>query len=300
VGGAGELTAALVRRLEWAGGRIECGARVDRIVVEGGRAVGIEVAGSPVRARRAVLADVDAEVLYRRLVGSEHLPAATLAALDRFQRSWATVKVDWALRTPIPWNDPMVGTAGTVHLAASIDELAVMAAAVSGWRIPDDPFVVLGQMTTTDPTRSPSGTESAWAYTHAPAVVRDDEGRHPLSPAEVAAIAERIEARVEQHAPGFRDCILARHVVGPAELERRDANLVGGDNAGGTNQMHQQLVFRPLPGRARPETPVRGLFLASASAHPGGGVHGAPGANAARAALARHRRHRLLGARDVV
>ncbi len=297
MGGAGELTAALVRRLEWAGGRVACGARVDRIVVEGGRAVGVEVAGSPVGASRAVLADVDAEVLYRRLVGAEHLPAATLAALDRFQRSWATVKVDWALRTPIPWNDPAVGSAGTVHLAASIDELAVMAAAVSGSRIPDDPFVVLGQMTTTDPTRSPAGTESAWAYTHVPALVRDGDGRHPLSPAEVASVAARIEARVEEHAAGFRDRILVRHVLGPAELERRDANLVGGDNAGGTNQMHQQLVFRPLPGRARPETPVRGLFLASASAHPGGGVHGAPGANAARAALARHRRRRLLGAR---
>ena len=136
VGGAGELTAALVRRFRGAGGRIECGARVDRIVLEGGRAVGVEVAGSLVRALRAVLADVDADVLYRRLVGAEHLPAATLAALDRFQRSWATVKVDWALHTPIPWNDPSVGTAGTVHLAASIDELAVMAAAVSGSRIP--------------------------------------------------------------------------------------------------------------------------------------------------------------------
>ena len=130
-----------------------------------------------------------------------------------------------------------------------------------------------------------------------PALVRDGDGRHPLSPAEVASIADRIEARVEEHALGFRDRILVRHVLGPAELERRDADLVDGDNAGGTNQMHQQLVFRPLPGRARPETPVRGLFLASASAHPGGGVHGAPGANAARAALARHRRRRLLGGR---
>ena len=220
--------------------------------LEGGRAVGVEVAGSPVRARRAVLADVDADVLYRRLVGDEHLPAATLAALDRFQRSWATVKVDWALRTPIPWNDPSVGTAGTVHLAASIDELAVMAAAVSGSADPRRPVRRARPDDHDRPDPFAPGTESAWAYTHVPAVVRDGDGRHPLSPAEVASIADRIEARVEEHAPGFRDRILVRHVLGPAELERRDANLVDGDNAGGTNQMHQQLVFRPLPGRAGP------------------------------------------------
>jgi phytoene dehydrogenase-like protein len=107
-------------------------------------------------------------------------------------------------------------------------------------------------------------------------------------------VVDRIEDRVEGHAPGFRDRIVARHVLSPAELERRDANLVEGDNAGGTNQLHQQLVFRPLPGLGRPTTPIRGLYLASASAHPGGGVHGACGANAARAALAAHRVRRVV------
>ena len=109
VGGAGELTAALVRRLEARGGRLRCGAHVERVVTEGGRAVGVEVAGSPVRARRAVLADVDAEVLLRRLLAPDDLPAHTLAALDGYQRSWATVKVDWALRTPIPWRGRVGG-----------------------------------------------------------------------------------------------------------------------------------------------------------------------------------------------
>jgi phytoene dehydrogenase-like protein len=147
--------------------------------------------------------------------------------------------------------------------------------------------VVFGQMTVADPTRSPRGTESAWAYTHAHGRCRDlAAGRDgPLGAADVEAVVRGIEARVERYAPGFGRRILARHVMGPVDLEARDANLVDGDIGGGTYQVHQQLVFRPWAGWARPETGIGGLYLASASAHPGGGVHGACGANAARAAL---------------
>ena len=101
-----------------------------------------------------------------------------------------------------------------------------------------------------------------------------------------------MEQRIERHAPGFLDRIVARHVMAPADLEAADANLVGGDISGGTTQLHQQLVFRPVPGLGRAETPIRRLYLASASAHPGGAVHGACGANAARAAIAHHRLRR--------
>jgi phytoene dehydrogenase-like protein len=152
-------------------------------------------------------------------------------------------------------------------------------------------------MTTADPTRSPVGTESAWAYTHVPFHVRDDGARRPVTADEVCGVVERIEQRVESHAPGFGAQVVARHVLSPARLEQWDANLVEGDNAGGTNQLHQQLVFRPLPGLGRPTTPIGGLYLASASAHPGGGVHGACGTNAARAALAAHRVRRLVPGR---
>jgi phytoene dehydrogenase-like protein len=190
--------------------------------------------------------------------------------------------------------------AGTVHLASSLGELSVGAAEINSERLPGHPFVVLGPMTTADPTRSPPGTESAWAYRHVPAHVVADGGRRPLSGGDVHDVVRRIEQRVEEHAPGFRDLVLARHVLSPAELQNRDAVLVAGDMSGGTNHLHQQLVFRPLPGLVRPETPIRRRYLASSSAHPGGGVHGACGANAARAALA-HRckfsplaRHQLL------
>jgi phytoene dehydrogenase-like protein len=105
--------------------------------------------------------------------------------------------------------------------------------------------------------------------------------------------AERMEDRIEARAPGFRSTVIARHVQGPCDLQSEDGSLVGGDIAGGTAQLHQQLVFRPVPGLARPETPIPGLFLGSASAHPGGSVHGACGANAARAAIWHDRGRRV-------
>jgi len=138
---------------------------------------------------------------------------------------------------------------------------------------------VLGQMTTADPTRSPAGTESAWAYTHLPHV--------QFTADRLAEHAGRLEAVIEARAPGFGSRILARRVQTPADLQAAEANLVGGALNGGTAAIHQQLVFRPVPGLGGAETPVDGVYLASASAHPGGGVHGGPGANAARAALRR-------------
>ena len=290
VGGAGQLTAALVSRLQAAGARLECNARVERVLVRDGRAVGVRTThGREYTARRAVLADVDAPSLYLHLVGREHLPALLLADLERFQWDNATVKVDWALSRPIPWTAEGARGAGTVHVGGELDNLSRYCHALDLQLIPAQPFVILGQMTTADPTRSPAGTESAWGYTHVPWRVRGDVGGE-LSGDWSAAVErerflDRLESQVESFAPGFRDCLLARHVQFPGEMEAHDGNLVGGAINGGTAGLHQQLIFRPVPGLGRPETPVTGLYLASSSAHPGGGVHGGCGANAARAAL---------------
>jgi len=296
-GGAQALTNALVHRLERAGGRLVCDAKVARVEIRGGRAVGATtVGGTRYAARRAVLADTDAVALYRHLVGDSHLPERLLKGLERFHRGFATVKVDWALSAPIPWIDGDVSRAGTVHIADSIDELTMTSAQLATGYIPSHPFVVLGQMSTVDPTRSPAGTESAWAYAHVPAVARGDAAGDGIKgtwdDADTYAITHRIEERIEAHAPGFSDLVLARHVFTPTSFEAANANLVAGDIGGGTAQFHQQLLLRPVPGLGRPETPISRLYLASASAHPGGGVHGACGANAARAALA-HDRARL-------
>jgi phytoene dehydrogenase-like protein len=299
VGGAGCLTDALVTRLRSLGGEVRCGCRVDRVLVRQGRAEGVvTAAGERVGARRAVVADCDVTTLYVRMVGEEHLPAGVRAKIGLVERSSATVKVDWALSGPIPWADPATAAAGTVHIADDLDELTVTAGQLAMGHVPSEPFLLVGQMTTADPSRSPPGTESAWAYTHVPQRVRLDAGNEGITGAWDGAdrdrIVARMEARIEAVAPGFADCIIARHVMTPPDLQRADANLVGGDISGGTAQLHQQLVFRPVPGFARSETPVRGLYLGSASAHPGGAVHGACGSNAARAALAHHRVGRLV------
>jgi phytoene dehydrogenase-like protein len=190
------------------------------------------------------------------------------------------MKIDWALSERIPWKAEGARGAGTVHLGVDMNGLTRYAGSLAAQVLPDPPFVLMGQMTTSDPTRSPAGTESAWAYTHVP------EGL-ALSKELVEQQVARVESVIEQHAPGFRDLIAARRVLSPSELEESEANLVGGAVNGGTANIHQQLIFRPVPGLGRPETPIDGLYLAGSSAHPGGGVHGAPGANAARAAIKR-------------
>ncbi|MEU8946064.1 NAD(P)/FAD-dependent oxidoreductase [Streptomyces sp. NPDC048489] len=293
-GGSGALTSALVRRLVRRGGIVRCGEQVTEVVIHGGRAVGVRTRdGEAVPARRAVLADVSAPTLYGSLVAEAHLPGHLLGDLKRFQWDFATFKVDWALNGPVPWTCPEATQAGTVHLAEGVDGLTRFAAQIAMGLVPDEPFALFGQMTTADPRRSPLGTESAWAYTHVPQRVRGDAGDAGLTGTwdirEQEAMANRVEAQVERYAPGFRDLVKARRVLAPTTLESLDANLRGGAINGGTTALHQQLALRPLPGTGRPETPVPGLYLASASAHPGGGVHGAPGANAARAALRRRR-----------
>ncbi|WNI21375.1 NAD(P)/FAD-dependent oxidoreductase [Streptomyces sp. ITFR-16] len=290
VGGAGALTAALVRRLERHGGVVRCGERVTGIVVRGGRAVGVRTAGGEsVPASRAVLADVSAPALYGELVDARYLPDRLLKDLRGFQWDFATFKTDWALSGPVPWTAGEARSAGTVHLADGVDGLTRFAAQIATGRVPDRPFLLFGQMTTADASRSPAGTESAWAYTHVPHRIKGDAGEDGLTGRwdrrEQEAMADRMENEVERWAPGFRSRIVSRRLLAPTTLESLDANLLGGAINGGTTAAHQQLVFRPVPGLGRPETPVKSLYLASASAHPGGGVHGAPGANAARAAL---------------
>lgn len=279
-GGAEVIINALVQRLKDRGGQVECARPVKEVLVARGKALGVRDAhGELVRARHAVLADVPAPALYLSLVGAGHLPARLVADLDRFEWDDATVKVDWALSAPIPWTAPDASAAGVVHLEADVDGLARFATDLATSRLPTDPFVLLGQMTTTDSTRSPAGTEAVWAYTHIP--------RGHWSHDDVLRQADRVQALIERHAPGFGDRVLAREVSGPEDLERHNPSLVGGAINGGTAAIHQQLFFRPVPGLGRADTPIDRLYLASASAHPGGAVHGAPGANAARAALAR-------------
>ncbi|MDO9377826.1 MAG: NAD(P)/FAD-dependent oxidoreductase [Nocardioidaceae bacterium] len=296
-GGAGALTQAMARRLESRGGTIRCGARVERVLVRDGRAHAVRLAGGEVvPVGRAVVADVVATHLYGGLVDDADLPPRTVSAMTRFQLDPGTVKVDWALDRPVPWASPPPVAPGTVHVADSVDQMVEALTQVGTHTVPARPFLLTGQMTTSDPSRSPAGTESFWAYTHVPQETRRDAGGDvsgTWDESDRETMGDRIQAEMEALAPGFGSSVVARRVLGPRELQARDANLVGGAINGGTSQLHQELVFRPVPGLGRAGTPVKGLFLGSASAHPGGGVHGAAGTNAARAALAADRRRFL-------
>jgi phytoene dehydrogenase-like protein len=279
VGGAGQLAAALVNRARSAGARIECGRDVDAIEVRGGRAAAVHTAdGATVQVRRAVIADTSAPRLYLDLLPEAVVPDAVLHAMDKFVWDTPVLKINYALDSAIPWRSKSLNDAGTVHLGADHDGLVRWMADLNTRTVPLHPFLLFGQMTTADPSRSPAGTESAWAYTHLPRGVGDDASADQLSAA--------VDVVLEKHAPGFADHVIGKVIQRPSDLEASDANLHTGAVNGGTSQLFQQLIFRPAPGFGRAETPVENVYLGSAGASPGGGVHGVCGRNAARAALA--------------
>lgn len=292
-GGAGKLSQALAGRLRARGGAIECDTPVQRILVRRGRAVGVRTAdGREIDVGRAVLAAVDAPQLYLHLLDRADVPADVLSSIQRFEWDWSTVKIDWTLDGPIPWTAAETNRAPVVHISDSVDALTLQSSQLRMGLVPEHPFLIFGQYSMIDPSRQPDGRESAWAYTHVPQRVRGDAGGNLTGrwdAAELEEVAARCEREIERLAPGFAALVRRRRVLGPAELEAADYNLVGGALNGGSAQVHQQFVFRPTSSFGRPNTPVRGLYLASASVHPGGGVHGGPGAIAARAALNEHR-----------
>jgi phytoene dehydrogenase-like protein len=280
-GGAGRLTDALVGRLRELGGEIRTGARVVAVRVAGRRTQGVEAEGGEAFDAPLVIADVVPGALVA--LAGDALPARYAAALRKYRHGPATVKVDWALSGPVPWEAPEVREAGTVHVGGDENELLTSLALGADDDVAQRPFLLFGQQTVADPTRAPDGQHTAWAYTHGPHGV-DWE-------AETPRMVERMEEQVERYAPGFRDRILARHVLSPADLERRDANLVGGDVGAGSYSL-DQVLFRPLPSVSPYRTPVRGLYLGSAATFPGGAVHGVPGHAAAQVALLESRLRR--------
>ncbi|HTU78381.1 MAG TPA: NAD(P)/FAD-dependent oxidoreductase [Solirubrobacteraceae bacterium] len=284
-GGAGRLAEALVSYLRELGGELRTGAAATRIAVARGRVVGVDIDVYEEGGERVSSPLVVADVMPGALTGlaGEALPARYAQALRRYRPGPATLKLDWALDGPIPWTAPAAREAGTVHVGGSGTEVLRATAFSDG--LPERPFMLLGQQSLADPSRAPAGKHTAWAYSHGPQSLdwSVEQGRH----------AERMEAQVERFAPGFRDLILARHVLGPAELHARNANLIGGDVGGGSYAL-DQLVFRPLPSLVPYRTPVRGLYLGSAATFPGGGVHGVSGRAAARLALAESRVRRVV------
>jgi phytoene dehydrogenase-like protein len=273
-GGAGALARALAERVGELGGEVRCGQEVSAVRVRGERAVGVELAdGGTLRARAVVLA------LSARAAVGLLPPGALPVRLQRRLRRWryglGAAKLDFALAGPVPWRAPAARRAAVVHVAGALEEmLAARRQALAG-ELPERPALVVGQHTLHDPSRAPAGKHTLYAYTHVPQGLA----------AGAEELAERVRARIEELAPGFGRLVLAGAVRLPAALERRNPSLVGGDLAGGSCALEQQLLLRPAPRLWRGRTPLAGLYLAGSSVHPGPGVHGASGAAAARALL---------------
>jgi phytoene dehydrogenase-like protein len=187
--------------------------------------------------------------------------------------------MDWALSGQVPWIAAEARAAAVVHAGNSITDLVSFTRQVRAGELPSNPYLVIGQQSLLDPSRSPPGGHTLWAYSHVPSLLPGGWARHQQN------FADCIEGRIEGLAPGFRRLVRARAIAAPDDLEAMDENLVGGDLGGGSARFSQQLFFRPVFPYFRYRTPVGGLYLASASAHPGAGVHGACGFNAAQQAL---------------
>ena len=296
-GGSGTLSAALAAALRQAGGIIATERRVDRIVLGSGRVVGVEAGGDAFGARRVVIAALDPRLVIG-LAGPDAFPARSLAQVQRYRRGLGTFKVDWALDGPVPWLAEECRQAGVIHVGDSVRAMSKAVWEVHYGLLPVRPTLILGQQSLADPTRAPAGQHTLWGYTHVPTrpvgdALQPEAGTDWDRSAE--AFADRIEATIEAHAPGFRELILARRIWTPADLEVANANVVGGDINGGSFAIDQQLLFRPGLDWWRWGTPVKGLYLAGASVPPGAGVHGACGDLAARQALAdQHRPARIV------
>ncbi len=279
-GGAQRITDALVRQIEGYGGEVRLGARVSEIVAGDGRAQAVKLeGGEEIRASRAILANTGAPKLLLDLLDRKLIPGRVVRAMQRFPRGWGTFKVDWALSAPVPWSSEEARQSAVVHAGDSLADLRRFTAQVRGGDLPDNPYLVIGQQSVSDPTRAPSGQHTLWAYSRVPPKVEGGWAAH------AERFADAVDARIEGLAPGFRQTILKRRVVSPEGLESMDANLVGGDLGGGSNAWHRQLIFRPIFPYFRYRMPLRGLYLCSSYAHPGAGVHGMCGYNAASAAL---------------
>jgi phytoene dehydrogenase-like protein len=251
-GGSQRLADALAAKLRELGGEIRTSSTVEALP-----------------SADVVMCDVVPRELLR--LAGDRLPARYARRLRAYRHGPGAFKVDWALDGPIPWRTAECHRAGTVHLGGSLDEISSSEWDAWSGRPAERPFVLLAQTSLFDPTRAPAGKHTAWAYCHVPNGSSVD-------------MTDHIEAQVERFAPGFRRLVLARHSMGPAELEAHNRNLVGGDLNAGAMDLGQ-LFFRPVRKVVPYRTPLAGVYLCSAATPPGGGVHGMCGYSAARVAL---------------
>ncbi len=256
-GGSQRLCDAMAAYLRSLGGELVTNAPVDSL--------------ADLPASRVVMCDVTPRQFIR--MGGDRLPRLYRWRLSRYRYGPGVFKMDWALNAPVPWRARECERAGTVHLGGTLSEIAESERASWNGRDTERPYVLVVQASRFDPTRAPRGKHTLWAYCHVPHGSTTD-------------MRDRVERQIERYAPGFRDCIDDRHVMFPADLERSNANLIGGDIAGGAADL-SQIYARPIASFHPYTTPIKGVYLCSSSTPPGVGVHGMCGYYAAQAALER-------------
>lgn len=254
-GGSQNLANGLATYLRSLGGEIITGHRVEDID---------ELPGA-----RAYLFDVTPKQLI--CIAGRRFPSGYRSALERFRYGPGVFKIDFALDGPIPWRAPGCSRAGTVHLGGTLAEIAASERATAEGEPPEKPYMLVVQQSQFDASRAPEGKQTVWSYCHVPNGSTFD-------------MTERMIAQIERFAPGFRDRILAKHIMPPAAMEAHDANYVGGDINGGAQDLWQ-LYARPTLRLNPYSTPAKGIYICSSSTPPGGGVHGMCGFHAAKAAL---------------
>ncbi len=281
IGGAKVITQALVTLLERYGGRIQLGERVRRIRLEKGRAVGVVTAnGLEIGPVKAVVAATGVRSLFLDLIESGAVPSGVLRKARSFRQGWGTFKLDFALSAAVPWKIESARRSAVVHTGESLLDLERFTAEVRAGKLPMKPYLVVGQQSLIDRQRAPANQHTLYCYTHAPSSIPGGWSEHK------ERFADTIEERLEQLAPGFRAHVKARAVQSPEDLAAQNSNLPGGDLGGGSAAFTQQLIFRPFFPNFSYRMPIRALYLASSSAHPGGGVHGMCGYNAAKQLIA--------------
>ncbi|MGI8412440.1 MAG: phytoene desaturase family protein [Solirubrobacteraceae bacterium] len=277
-GGQGEIVGALLSIASREGVTVRCDAHVEWVLVRGGRVAGVRLRDGEEVPARDVITTISAQPL-AAILPDDALPHRLMRRLRIWRYGTAAFKLDYALRAKVPWTAPEAREASVVHVAGELRELSAAAAASQRGEVPERPVLVVGQHTLYDSSRAPEGAHTLYCYAHVPA-------RYECYDEDVA---DRVQAQLERFAPGFSDTVLARAIRNPQRTEAENPSLVGGDLGGGSYELDQQLVFRPAPELCRHRTPLHGLYVAGASVHPGGSVHGMGGRSAARALLADRR-----------
>jgi phytoene dehydrogenase-like protein len=297
-GGASKLIEALIGLGAEAGMELRTGAEVGRVNVAGGRAVGVELtSGERIEARRAVIAGVTPPILYGRLLAAESVPRVRSSAAQRYTFGPGTMMLHLALSRPPEWAAGSdLSQFAYVHIAPFVSDLADTYARACAGILPAEPMLVVGQTSAVDPSRTPTGEDGAvlWVQVRAlPAQIRGDavgaiDARDWSAAAE--PYADRVLAKLEHYAPGIGELVLDRTVLTPADLERHDPNLAGGDSIAGSMHLRQNFLFRPFPTAGDYETGIDGLLMVGAATWPGAGVNAISGYNVARKLLAPARR----------